>query len=236
MHGSAIPGTLDRRMFRTASMYAAGLCLVMGLAAPSANAQSAQGGASTEQSLDELQSRHQEFDSFGWPPEAWFENDNTALQKYVEFNRRQWVDNGIGWLFSPTWMAQKGTQGGSKDFTSNYQHSLLLVWRAVRDSSWGNGTFVFNALQVFQTSNTTGVDMTGNLGLNYPISDSVVDSSALKALYWQQDFRGGVADLNFGHIELNGIVSKCSYMCNDTKSFIASPLSNNIANTMPGQG
>jgi hypothetical protein len=193
-------------------------------------------GPSTIQNLEEFEARHSEFDSFGWPPKARFGNDNPALQKYVDFNRKQWDENGIGWLVAPTLMFQQGTQGGQNDFTANYQHNLLFVWRPVRDSAWGTGTFVFNYLQVYQLSSTTGMDMTNDLGLGYPISDSVADSEVLKALYWQQDFPDGVGDLKFGHIDLSGIVVKCSYMCDDTQAFIAGPLSNNMANTLAGPG
>lgn len=193
-------------------------------------------GPSTEQSLDELEKRHQEYDNFGWPPNAWFNNDSAWLKSYSEFNRKQWVENGIGWLIAPTLMMQKGSQVSDKDFTTNYQHNVLFVWRPIRDTTWGTGTFIFNYLQVYQTSNVTGIDMTGDLGLTYPISDSVGDSKAIKALYWQQDFAGGVGDLKFGHIELNGIVNKCTYMCDDTQGFIAGPFSTNVASTMAGQG
>lgn len=139
-------------------------------------------------------------------------------------------------MFAPTFMMQKGTQGGPNDFTFNYQHNLLFVWQPVRDSNWGTGTLVVNGLEVFQLTGTTGVDFTRSLGINSPISDSVADSSSLKALYWWQDFPDGVGDLKVGHIELNSVVTTCSYLCDDTQSFISGALSTNLSSTAPGQG
>jgi carbohydrate-selective porin OprB len=80
------------------------------------------------------------------------------------------------------------------------------------------------------------VDPTQSLGITYPISDSVADTDAVKALYWQQDLPGDRASLRFGHVDPNGIVLKCSYACDDTTLFISGPLSGNVTGTNAGQG
>jgi hypothetical protein len=211
-------------------------CCSLWLASPQTGAAQSLSGPSTDQQLEELKEQRLEFDSFGWPAKGRFPNRSAALERYIEFNRRTWDEHRFSWLFAPTLMSQAGTQGGPNTQTSNYQHNLLLYWRPVEDTSWGTGQLVFNFLQVRQLSSTTGVNLTASLGINWPISDSVADSSTVKALYWQQDFPPDVGYLRFGHIELNGIVLNCRYACDDTQSFIAAPLSTNPSSTMSGQG
>lgn len=214
---------------------AASLCALLLLSASTASAQS-NAGPSIDQQLQELEQRQEGFESFGWPATGRFPNRSDALKRYVAFNKKMWDKHRIGWQFTPTLMFQGGTQGGPDDFTGSYQHNILFYWRPVQNSSWGNGAFVANILQVRQITSTTGVDFTRSLGISYPVSDSVTDTNAVKGLYWQQDFPGDIFNIQFGQIELNGIILNCSYTCDDTTSFMASPLSTNVTSTMAAQG
>ncbi len=200
-----------------------------------AAAQNRSGGATTEQSLQSLKDRIAEWDSFGWPPRGRFTLSQEALDHYVAFNKRLWNKHGITYMIAPTVMAQFGTQN-KKNATANYQHNLLFYWRLFENKSIGKGQFVFNALQVRQLTNTTGVDFSQALGINYFTSDSPADTDALKALYWRQDFPGGYLNIRFGQVELAGINGGCTYACDDTKTFISSPLSANPASTLSGPG
>ncbi|MEE9359574.1 MAG: hypothetical protein V3U85_03720, partial [Hyphomicrobium sp.] len=92
-----------------------------------ANAQSnaaaaaAQGGPTTDQLFDEAVGKADEFDAFGWPARGRFTLTPRLNKEYVEFNRRLWNKYGITYLFAPTVMMQKGSQGGNQDFTANEQ-------------------------------------------------------------------------------------------------------------------
>lgn len=224
-----------RQTLKTLAVTGIACCSFWMASAQTATSQSLS-GPSTDQQLQELTQQRLQFDSFGWPAKGHFPNNGAALKSYVDFNRRMWDEHRFTWMFAPTLMLQKGTQGGPNTQTSNYQHNFLMVWQPVENTAWGTGQFVFNLLEVSQISSTTGVNLTTSLGINYAISDSVADSSTLKALYWQQAFPKDIGYLRFGHIELNGIVLNCRYACDDTQSFIAAPLSTNPSSTMSGQG
>ncbi len=198
-------------------------------------AQGPGGGPSTEQLLDEMEARNAEFDSFGWPARGRFAGSTAFLESYKAFNKKLWRDHGIGYIYAPTVMTQSGTQA-SNDFTANFQHNILFYWRAFENTRFGTGAFVANGLQIRQLTNTTGVDFSQALGINFFSSDSPADSDTLKALYWRQDFPGDVFSLRIGHDELSGIVNRCTYACDDTTSFFSTLLSANPASTLPGQG
>lgn len=192
-------------------------------------------GPSVDQLVEDIQERT-EFDAFGWPARGHFTPHPEALDQYVQFNRRIWEKYRFSWQFNPTLMAQFGTQGGPSDFTASYQHNATIFWQPFVDTHIGTTSFVASAIQVRQLTATTGVDFSQSLGINYFVSDSVADSNALKALYWRQDLPGDVVNFRLGHVELSGLVLSCSYACDDTTSFLSSPLSANPAGTMAGQG
>ncbi|MGI9570080.1 MAG: carbohydrate porin [Desulfobulbia bacterium] len=177
-----------------------------------------------------------EFDATGWPPKGRFTVSPRATQAYVDFNKRLWTDFGMVYVLAPTAMLQKGTQGGKQDYTANGQYQGLFAWRLLNKTRIGTGYFVANNLKVKQWTDTTGVDFSQSLGINYFSSDSVGDVDVVKALLWRHDFPGDILTMWIGHDEIGALDGGCSYLCDDTSSFISSPLSNNPTRTLPGQG
>lgn len=192
-------------------------------------------GATVEQSVQELERRNEEFDTFGWPAKGRFNVAPDALQTYVDFNRYMWNEHGISWFYKPTLMGQFSGRPANNS-TANFQHNILLYWRMHQDDAFGSFGFVFSALQVWQLTATTGVDFTQALGTNFASSDSVSDSGAVKALYLRHDLPGGMFNYRVGQVEISGIQGGCAYSCDDTDSFFSQPLSAYPASTMPGQG
>ncbi len=198
------------------------------------------GGPTSEQYFDEIMARvdpeDEEFDAFGWPSSGRFPQLSKHAQAYVDFNRRLWKEYGVTYALTPTLMMQKGTQGGNHDFTANEQVNGLFAWRVLNKTPVGTGIFLLNFLHVGQMTTTSGVDASQSLGINYFISDSIVNTNIVKALLWQQQFPGEYVTLKLGHGEISGVVNGCRYACDDTKSFLSTPLSAYPASTLPGQG
>lgn len=202
---------------------------------PAYGQSAAASGPTTEQSVDELIERNEEFDTFGWPAKGRFNPFPEAVSQYIKFNRDLWNNFGITYFFKPTVITQASTRS-DKNWTANYQHNALMYWRMLESEKLGTASIVANGLQIRQLTNTTGVDFTQSLGVNYTSSDSVADSNSLKALYLRYDFPGGAANIRVGQHELLGIVGGCAYSCDDTTSFVSGPLSAYPASTLPGQG
>lgn len=197
-------------------------------------------GPTTEQYLEDVMERVDdeldEFDAFGWPLRGRFPKLSKPAQSYVDFNRRLWNKRGMTYGFTPTLMMQKGTQGGNHDFTANEQINGLFAWRILNKTRVGTGLFVFNFLHVGQLSNTRGVDFSQSFDISYFTSDSVANTDVVKALLWQHDFPGEKLMLKLGHGEISGVINGCRYACDDTLSFLSTPLSAYPASTLPGQG
>lgn len=215
--------------------------IALAVAVPCATVASAQvsgsntPGASATLSLERLERRTEEFGSFGWPPNGRFKPFPETTDAYVEFNRKLWTDYNLAYVVSPTFMTQLGTQK-TNNATVNFQYNALLYWQALEESVIGKGSFYVNWLQVIQLTNTSGIDFTTGAGANILASDSVSDSEALKSLSWVHVFPGDAVTLRVGHDEISSLYSGCQYSCDDTTYFIAQPLSNNVAGTLPGQG
>lgn len=210
--------------------------LASSICASSAYAQSrALAGPTTEQSLEDLIERNEEFDTFGWPAKGRFNPFPQALSRYKKLNRDLWNNLGFGFFFKPTIMGQASSRP-NRNWTANYQHNILLYWRMFQSETAGTASIVANGLQVRQLTRTTGIDFTQSLGTNFASSDSVGDSDALKALYLRYELPGGVANVRVGQHELTGIIGGCAYSCDDTTSFFSGPLSAFPASTLPGQG
>ena len=223
----------------------AGLLVLVGWAIEQANAQSrgavasAQGGPSLDQLFDEAIDKvdtADEFDALGWPPRGRFTLSQPLVDAYIEFNRSLWVKHGIVYLFTPTIMMQKGSQGGSQDFTANEQYQTLFAWRLLNKTRIGTGYFVFSNQHLSQLTKTSGVDFSKSLGVAYFTSDSPANTEIIKGLLWQHEFPGEFLTLIAGHDEIIGIDNGCRYACDDTQSFFSSPLSSNPTRTLPGQG
>lgn len=197
---------------------------------------SANSGPSTEQLFNQAIDKADEFEAAGWPPRGRFTISPERTEAYVEFNRRLWVNYGIAYLFAPTIMMQKGSQGGGQDFTANEQYQGLFAWRLLDKTRIGTGYFIFNNLHVSQLTRTSGADFSQSLGINYFSSDSPGNTETVKALLWRHQLPGDLLTLFVGHDELASLDGGCRYACDDTQSFFASPLSNNVARTLPGQG
>ena len=192
-------------------------------------------GPSTEQSLDELLDRQENFDSFGWPAKGRFNPFPDALQSYVDLNRTLWDDYGFAYFYKPTLMKQfSGRPNHNK--TASFQHNILSYWRMAENDEIGKAALVFNMLQVRQITHTTGVNFMSALGMNFTPSDSVSDVDALKSLYFRHDLPGGLFGYQVGHVSIADVQGGCAYACDDTGSFISSPLSAFPANSLPGQG
>lgn len=202
----------------------------------SAQISAAQGGPTTEQLFDQAIEKADEFDAIGWPPRGRFTPFPKFTQAYVEFNRRLWNKHGITYLFAPTLMMQKGTQGGSQDFTASEQYQGLVAWRALNKTRIGTGYFIANNLHTSQLDKTSGVDFSQSLGINYFTSDTPGNTETVKALLWRHEFPGDFLTLLVGHDEMSAINGGCRYACDDTQSFFSTPLSANPASTLPGQG
>ncbi|MGI9201100.1 MAG: carbohydrate porin [Woeseiaceae bacterium] len=182
------------------------------------------------------QQRQDDFDQFGWPATGRFDPFPEFTERYVEFNRNLWEDTGFLYAYIPTFMAQFGTQDTS-DVTASYQHQLLFLWQAYRDTPVGTGYLQYQRIDVKQLTDVTGVAFSQALGINFFTSDSVADVNAVKALLWRHDFPEEVFGFSIGHVELSDIDGGgCSYTCDDTASFISAPLATNVARTLPGQG
>ena len=224
--GTGIP------VFRLAAFAAPLLCATATFAQVTGSTNS---GASATQSLERLETRGEQFESFGWPPAGRFQSLPEATQAYVDFNRKLWTDYNLSYILSPTFMTQLGTQNAD-NATANFQYNAMLLWQALEDSPIGDGGLYANWLQVIQLTATTGVDFTAGAGANILASDSVSDSESLKALSWVHQFPGDVLTLRLGHDEVASLYAGCQYSCDDTTFFIPQPLSNNVAGTLPGQG
>ncbi|MEP1934236.1 MAG: carbohydrate porin [Hoeflea sp.] len=211
------------------------LMLVNAAALPAYGQSTNSPGATTEQSLEDLIERNEEFDTFGWPAKGRFNPFPEVLNRYEKLNRDLWNKYGFSFFLKPTVIAQASSRP-DRNWTANYQHNILLYWRMLQNETLGTASIVANGLQIRQLTNTTGVDFTQSLGINFTSSDSVADSDSLKALYLRYDLPGGAANIRFGQHELAGIVGGCAYSCDDTSSFMSGPLSAYPASTLPGQG
>ncbi len=221
------------------------LLVLVGWTIQPANAQSrgaaasAQGGPSLDQLFDAAIDKvdaADEFDALGWPPRGRFTLSQPLVDAYIEFNKDLWVKHGIVYLFTPTIMMQKGSQGGSQDFTANEQYQTLFAWRLLNKTRIGTGYFVFSNQHLSQLTKTSGVDFSKSLGVAYFTSDSPANTEIIKGLLWQHEFPGEFLTLIAGHDEISGIDNGCRYACDDTQSFFSSPLSSNPTRTLPGQG
>jgi hypothetical protein len=201
-----------------------------------AAAASAQGGPTTDQLFDEAVGKADEFDAFGWPARGRFTLTPRLNKEYIEFNRRLWNKYGITYLFAPTVMMQKGSQGGSQDFTANEQYNGIFVWRLLNKTRIGTGYFVFSNLHLSQLTRTSGANFSQSLGINYFSSDSPANSETIKGLLWRHELPGDFLTVFVGHNEIGSIDDGCRYACDDTRSFLATPLSSNPARTLPSQG
>jgi len=229
-------GKLDLR-----SPLVVGLLLVSGPieyaeAQSNAAAVSAQSGPSLNQLFDEAVEKSDEFDTFDWPAKGRVTLAPTILDAYVDFNRRLWNKYGITYLFAPTIMMQRGSQGGSQDFTANEQYNGIFVWRLLNETQIGTGYFVFSKLHLSQLTRTSGADFSQSLGISYFSSDSPANSEVIKGLLWRQDLPGDFLTLLVGHGEIAAVDNGCRYACDDTQSFLSTPLSSNPTRTLPGQG
>ncbi len=204
--------------------------------AQTSTGQAANSGPSTDQVFNEALEKTDEFEAFGWPPKGRFTISPEFTNDYVEFNRRLWNNYGILYVLAPTVMMQKGSQGGGQDFTSNEQYNGLFAWRLLNQTRIGTGYFIFNNLHVSQLTRTSGVDFSKSLGINYFSSDSVGNTETIKALLWRHQLPGDFLTIFVGHDEIANLDGGCRYACDDTTSFISSPLATNIARTLPGQG
>ncbi len=177
-----------------------------------------------------------EFSTFGWPAKGRFPKRSKHAQAYVDFNRNIWNEYGLTYGLTPTIMLQKGTQGGKHSFTANEQINGIFVWRPFNKTKFGTGIFLFNFLHVGQITNTTGLDLSQDLGINYFVSDSVADTNIIKSLLWLHELPGERVTVKVGHGAISEVVNGCRYACDDTASFLSSPLSAFPASTLPGQG
>ena len=201
-----------------------------------AAAVSASGGPTTDQLFDEAVGKVDEFDAAGWPARGRFTLTPQLTDAYVEFNRRLWNKHGIAYLFAPTIMMQRGSQGGNQNFTANEQYNGIFVWRLLNETRIGTGYFVFSNLHLRQLTRTSGANFSQSLGINYFSSDSPVNSEVIKGLLWRHELPGDLLTLFVGHDEIAGINLGCRYACDDTQSFLSTPLSANPTSTLPGQG
>ena len=138
--------------------------------------------------------------------------------------------------YTPTVLMQAGTQGGQNNFTANFQHNGLFYWRLLEDTPIGTGGILVNGFQARQLSGTTGAEFSRALGINFFTSASPDDSDAVAALYWRHDFPGNVLTLRVGQDEVAAIDDGCRYACDDTASFLATPLSSSPVRSLPGSG
>ena len=201
-----------------------------------AAAVSAQSGPSLDQLFDEAIDKADEFDAFGWPAQGRITLTPQIMDVYVEFNRRLWNKYGITYLFAPTIMMQRGSQGGSQNFTANEQYNGIFVWRLLKETRIGTGYFVFSNLHLRQLTRTSGANFSQSLGINYFSSDSPANSEVIKGLLWRQELPGDFLTLFMGHDEISGINLGCRYACDDTQSFLSTPLASSPTSTLPGQG
>jgi hypothetical protein len=192
-------------------------------------------GPSVEQSVEELLTRQEEFDSFGWPAEGRFNPFPATLEKYISLNQRLWNDFGFSYFYKPTLMTQASGRPNN-NLTTNFQHNILAYWRMVENDEIGTLALVGSVLQVRQISSTNGIQFMNALGMNFSPSDSVTDVDALKALYLRHDLPGGIFNYRVGQVELSGVQGSCNYACDDTSTFFSGPLSAFPANSLPGQG
>lgn len=219
----------------------AGLCLLSLVASGSAVAQTAQSvavnsGPSAEQVFNEARGKAEEFDALGWPPRGRFTVAPRFADALVDLNRRLWTNYSMFYLFAPTVMMQVGTQGGGNNFTASEQYQAAFGWRVLNKTRIGTAYFFFNNLHVTQLTQTSGVDFSQSLGINYFTSDSVANTDVIKALLWRHELPGDALTLIFGHSEIGSLDGGCRYACDDTQSFISQILSTNPARTLPGQG
>ena len=199
-------------------------------------AASAQGGLSTETLFEDAKDKVDDFDQFDWPPKGRFTLSQRATDAYVEFNRRLWNKYGILYIFMPTIMMQKGSQGGNQDFTANEQYQGFFAWRLLNKTRIGTSYFFFNNIHISQLTRTSGVNFSQSLGVNYFTSDSPANTETIKSLLWYHEFPGDILSVWVGHDEIVQLDTGCRYACDDTASFFSSPLSTNPARTMPSQG
>jgi len=205
----------------------------------SASAASAQGGPTTDQLFEDVIDKSDaeaEFEALDWPPRGRFTLSQRFLDAYVEFNKRLWTKYGIAYLYTPTVMMQKGSQGGSQDFTANEQYNTIFIWRLLNKTRIGTGYFVFSNLHLSQLDKTSGVDFSQSLGVNYFTSDSPANTEIIKGLLWRHELPGEFLILFVGHDEITNLDNGCRYACDDTQSFFSTPLSSNPTRTLPSQG
>ena len=206
------------------------LILLTGGAAEQAYAQSSS-GPTTEQLLQEAEAK-----AFLEWPRGRFTLSEEFVRSYVELNRRLWEKYGIVGLVAPTIMMQKGSQGGSQDFTANEQVNALLAWRFLNDTPIGTSYFVFAGLHLNQMDKTSGADFSQSLGIEYLTSDSTGNANSIKGLLWYHRFPGEFLTLTVGQDEMSALDGNCRYACDDTTSFFSTPLSSNPTRTLPGPG
>ena len=121
-------------------------------------------GPSVEQSVEELLTRQEEFDSFGWPAEGRFNPFPATLEKYISLNQRLWNDFGFSYFYKPTLMTQASGRPNN-NLTTNFQHNILAYWRMAENDEIGTMALVGSVLQVRQISSTNGIQFMNALGM-----------------------------------------------------------------------
>ena len=152
---------------------------------------------------------------------------DSPLDDYIAFKEVLRLNYGFDYTGQYTLMFQQGTQGGTRNSTANGQLNAILSWTLLRDEVLGTGGIEFRYLHLHQIGSVGGVAFTGSLGTASFPSDSIVDSAAVKHLYWNQSLFGSKAEIRVGYLPPTIGIDDSLYAGDDTNNFIAQVLSAN---------
>jgi carbohydrate-selective porin OprB len=156
--------------------------------------------------------------------------------RYADWNLELGERTGLSYLFFIAPAYQFGTQGGSQNKTANTNTSAIVGWMPPWQSGLNQGGFIFHYHNVNQHTSTTGAEFSQSLGLTSFTSDSPANADLFRSVAWHQTLMDGRLDVRIGQLEPSTLFNTNTYISDDTRSFLSSPLSTEPSRTHPGPG
>jgi porin len=153
---------------------------------------------------------------------------------YADWNIDLARQTGFTYLVYYASAGQFGSQGPPNEQTGNGNANVLFAWKPTWQSGPNQGGFIFHYLNVGQYG-TSGVDFAQSLGISSFASDSSSNADLFRAVAWRQQLADGLIDFRIGQLEPTTLFNAMPY-ANDNRAFLASPLSNEAARTVPAAG
>ncbi len=157
-----------------------------------------------------------------------------TIVDYADWNIELARKTGVTYLVYYASAGQFGSQGPPQNETGNGNTNVLIGWKPAWQSGPNQGGFVFHYLNLGQYG-TNGVAFAQRLGISSFTSDSITNADLFRSVAWRQQLMGGLVDFRIGQLEPTTLFNALPY-ANDNRAFLASPLSNESARTVPAAG